>query len=90
MSSIDRLVCHESAGASLLASLSGGRLVEVAVVARGQADLAGALVVGRIERFVPELDAAFVDIGTGRAGFLRMRCTRASTASGRSSRRCGT
>ncbi|HEX2886709.1 ribonuclease E/G [Vineibacter terrae] len=71
MSSIDRLVCHETPGATLLASLSGGRLVEVAVAAKDHADLTGAVILGRIERFVPELDAAFVDIGAARAGFLR-------------------
>jgi ribonuclease E/ribonuclease G len=71
MTSIDRLVCHETPGATLLASLSGGRLVEVAIAAKDHADMTGALVLGRIERFVPELDAAFVDIGAARAGFLR-------------------
>ena len=71
MSSIDRLVCHETPGATLLASLSGGRLVEVAVAAKDHADLTGAVILGHIERFVPELDAAFVDIGAARAGFLR-------------------
>lgn len=71
MTSIDRLVCHETPGATLLASLSGSRLVEVAVATKDHVDLSGALVLGRIERFVPELDAAFVDIGAARAGFLR-------------------
>ncbi len=71
MTGIDRLVCHETAGATLLALLSGSRLVEVSVAVKGQTDLTGALILGRIERFVPELDAAFVDIGAARAGFLR-------------------
>ena len=71
MTGIDRLVCHETPGATLLASLSGGRLVEVAVATKDHTDLTGALILGRIERFVPELDAAFVDIGAARAGFLR-------------------
>ena len=71
MNGIDRLVCHETPGATLLASLSGGRLVEVAVATKERTDLTGALVLGRVERFMPELDAAFVDIGAARAGFLR-------------------
>lgn len=71
MTSIDRLVCHETPAATLVASLSGNRLVEVAVTPKDRVDLTGALVLGRIERFVPELDAAFVDIGAARAGFLR-------------------
>lgn len=71
MNGIDRLVCHETPGATLLASLSGGRLVEVSVAVKDRVDLTGALVLGRIERFAPELDAAFVDVGAERAGFLR-------------------
>ena len=55
----------------MLTSLSGSRLVEVAVAVKDHANLTGALILGRIERFLPELDAAFVDIGTERAGFLR-------------------
>ncbi|QQS13460.1 MAG: ribonuclease E/G [Rhodospirillales bacterium] len=71
VTTIDRLVCHETAAGTLLASLAGDRLVDVAVAPRDRSDLAGAIVIGRVERFASELDAAFVDIGTERGGFLK-------------------
>jgi ribonuclease G len=71
MSGIDRVVCHESEAATIIASLAGARLLDVNVRPRGHQDFEGTIILGRVERFSPELDAAFVDIGHTRGGFLR-------------------
>lgn len=71
MSGVDRVVCHEGEAATIIASLAGARLLDVTVRPRGKPDFEGAIIMGRVERFSPELDAAFVDIGQARGGFLR-------------------
>ena len=71
MSAVDRLVCYGGARATLVARLGGERLVSVDVHPAGRDDRAGSILLARVERFAPELDAAFVDIGGGRGGFLR-------------------
>ncbi len=71
MSGVDRVVCHEGEAATIIASLAGARLLDVTVRPRGHQDFEGAIILGRVERFSPELDAAFVDIGQARGGFLR-------------------
>jgi ribonuclease G len=68
---IDRLICHVLPKAHLIALVSAGRLVELQVVRRDKPSLVEGVFLGRIERVMAELDAAFVDIGTGRSGFLR-------------------
>ncbi|MBN9485675.1 MAG: ribonuclease E/G [Alphaproteobacteria bacterium] len=71
MSRIDRLICHVLPHAFLLAFVEEGRLVELRVARRDRPTLAEGIFLGRLERVMPELNAAFVDIGTGRSGFLR-------------------
>ena len=71
MSHIDRLICHALPRAFLMALVSDGRLVELQVARRDRPSRVESVFLGRIERVMPELDAAFVDIGTGRSGFLR-------------------
>jgi len=71
MSRIDRLICNVLPKAHLIALVSGGRLLELQVVRRDRPSLVEGVFLGRLERVMPELDAAFVDIGTGRSGFLR-------------------
>ena len=71
MSRIDRLVCHVLPKAFLMALVSGGRLVELQVVRRDTPSRVDSIFLGRLERVMTDLDAAFVDIGIGRAGFLR-------------------
>jgi ribonuclease E/ribonuclease G len=67
----DRLICHVLPRAFLMALSAEGRLVELQVVRRDRPSLVDGIFLGRLERVMPELDAAFVDIGTGRSGFLR-------------------
>ena len=71
MSRIDRLICHVMPKAFLMALTAEGRLVELQVVRRDRPSLVDGVFLGRLERVMPELDAAFVDIGIGRSGFLR-------------------
>lgn len=71
MSGIDRLICHVMPTAFLMALTSGGRLAELQVVRRDRPSLVDNVFLGRLERTMTDIDAAFVDIGTGRSGFLR-------------------
>jgi ribonuclease G len=71
MSRIDRLICHVMPNAFLMALVAGGRLVELQIVRRDRPTRVKSVFLGRLERVMPELDAAFVDIGIGRSGFLR-------------------
>jgi len=71
MSRIDRLICQVLPRAFLMALTADGRLVELQVVRRDRPSLVDGVYLGRLERVMADLDAAFVDIGTGRSGFLR-------------------
>ncbi len=71
MSQVDRLICHVLPKAFLMALTAGGRLAELKIVRRDRPSHVDSIFLGRLERVMPELDAAFVDIGIGHAGFLR-------------------
>jgi len=71
MSRIDRLICQVLPRAFLMALTAEGRLLELQVVRRDRPSLVDGVYLGRLERVMADLDAAFVDIGTGRSGFLR-------------------
>ena len=71
MSPVDRLICHVLPKAFLIALTAGGRLVELKIVRRDRPSHIDSVFLGRLERVMPDLDAAFVDIGVGRSGFLR-------------------
>ncbi len=71
MTRIDRLICQVLPQAFLLALVADGRLVELRIARRDRPSLVEGIFLGRLERVMPELDAAFVDIGIGRSGFLR-------------------
>lgn len=71
MSPVDRLICHVLPKAFLMALTAGGRLVELKIVRRDRPSHTDSVFLGQLERVMPDLDAAFVDIGIGRSGFLR-------------------
>ena len=71
MSKVDRLICHVLPNAFLMALTASGRLVELKIVRRDRPNHIDSVFLGRLERVMPDLDAAFVDIGIGRSGFLR-------------------
>src|SRR5262245_25732075 len=57
--------------AFLMALVADGRLLELQIVRRDKPSQVESVFLGRLERVMSELDAAFVDIGIGRSGFLR-------------------
>jgi ribonuclease E/ribonuclease G len=68
MAGSDEILYAWGPGESRLALKSGGQVVEIAVA---RPDLvAGAVFLGRVAEVVPALDAAFVDLGGERPGFL--------------------
>ncbi|SJZ67789.1 ribonuclease E [Enhydrobacter aerosaccus] len=71
MTRIDRLICQVLPHAFILALVAEGRLVELRIARRDKPSLTDGIFLGRLERVMPELGAAFVDIGIGRSGFLR-------------------
>ena len=71
MSDVDRLICHTLPKAFLMALVAQGRLAELQIVRRDRPSRVESVFLGRLERVMPDLDAAFVDIGIGRSGFLR-------------------
>ncbi|WP_422002431.1 ribonuclease E/G [Reyranella sp.] len=71
MNRVDRLICQVLPHAFLMALVSGGRLLELQLVRRDRPSRVESVFLGRLERVMPDLDAAFVDIGIGRSGFLR-------------------
>src|SRR3981189_2977666 len=54
-----------------MALVTDGGRVELQVVRRDTPSRVESVFLGRLERVMPDLDAAFVDIGIGRSGFLR-------------------
>ena len=64
------LLIDDSPGELRVALREGGRLTELVVERVGHESVVGNVYLGRIERVLPGLEAAFVDIGLGRSGFL--------------------
>lgn len=67
---IDEILLSVAPGETRTALMSGGRLVEFMLDRSGDADVTGNIYLGRVQKLMPGIDAAFVDIGLGRAGFL--------------------
>jgi ribonuclease G len=72
MTTIDQILVSRGPGETRVALLATGRLVELHVERAGQESLVGNIYLGRIEAVLPGLDAAFVDLGLDRAGFLAL------------------
>ncbi len=64
------LLIDDSPGELRAALREDGWLVELVVERAGHESIVGNVYLGRIERVLPGLDAAFVDIGLARSGFL--------------------
>lgn len=71
MSGIDTMVVRQRGKRTELALLAGTRLVEVRFSGELEADERGSIHLGRVERLAGDVEAAFVDFGASRAGFLR-------------------
>jgi ribonuclease G len=67
---IDEILINVGLTETRVALISGGRLVELGVARIGEDTMVGDVYLGRVDKVVPGMQAAFVDIGMNRAGFL--------------------
>ena len=72
----DELLINVMPGEIRAAVVGDGRLVELFVERQRRASQVGNVYLGRVERVLPGMDAAFVDLGTGRAGFIGLDAAR--------------
>ena len=68
----EELLINVIPGEIRAALVADGRLIEFSVARRAKTSAVGNVYLGRVERVLPGMEAAFVDIGTGRAGFLNI------------------
>ncbi|MBM3573396.1 MAG: hypothetical protein FJX52_13730, partial [Alphaproteobacteria bacterium] len=69
MAGIDEILISWSPGETRVAALAAGGLVEIGIE-RGADEIVGAIFRGRVLRVDAALNAAFVDIGRSKPGFL--------------------
>ena len=67
---IDEIVFNVSPGEMRAALMSGGRLIQLIVERAHAGSLVGNVYLGRVGKLAPSMEAAFVELGTARAGFL--------------------
>lgn len=68
----DSVLISRGPGETRVALLSDGRLKEILVAREGAVSVAGNVYLGRVEAVKKGIEAAFVDIGIGRSGFLAL------------------
>lgn len=78
---IDELLASKAGGLARIALRAEGRLVELFIGADGTTDAVGSIILGRVSAVLPGMEAAFVDIGAERAGFLSLAAPRADAES---------
>ena len=59
-----------------VARLRDGKLIDISITDLAQSSAVGSVVLGRVMRVAPQLNAAFVDIGTAKDGFLPAEAAR--------------
>ena len=74
------------AGETRIALVEDGNLVEVEYVRDGSESIVGNIYLGRVMRVVSGIDAAFIDIGIGRDGFLGLADVRPAEKDSRGDR----
>ena len=79
---IDEILSTSAGGKARIALREEGRVVDLVVSgdADGGGDTAGTIVLGRVTTVIKGMEAAFVDIGTDRAGFLSLVAPRVEDA----------
>ena len=65
-----RIVINSTHQEARVALLENDRLVEIHIERAQQRNIAGNIYLGRVNRVLPGMQAAFVDIGLGKAGFI--------------------
>ncbi|MHA1107667.1 MAG: Rne/Rng family ribonuclease [Alphaproteobacteria bacterium] len=76
----EELLINVAAGETRAAIVDDGALSEVVIERLGSESEIGRIYLGRVRRLMPGMEAAFVDIGTERAGFLPLRPPRGDSA----------
>ncbi|MAF94275.1 MAG: Rne/Rng family ribonuclease [Rhodospirillaceae bacterium] len=79
---VDSVLISRGPGETRVALLSDGRLKELLVYREGAPGVAGNIYLGRVEAVNKGIEAAFVDIGLGRSGFLALPEARPASAEG--------
>jgi ribonuclease G len=69
---IDEILATKSGGRARVALREDGRLVDLIIAGDGASDTVGSIVLGRVTAVLAGMEAAFVDIGAERAGFLSL------------------
>ena len=67
---VDRLLVSVAPGETRIAEMTLGKLTGFTVDRAGQHSIIGNIIAGRVEAVMPNLQAAFVDIGEARSGYL--------------------
>jgi ribonuclease G len=70
---IDEILFNDGIGETRAALLGGGVAREIWIENEDRTGAVGTVVLGRVQRVVPGLGAAFVDLGHGESGFLAAR-----------------
>ena len=78
----ESLLINVMPGETRAALVRHGRVVELFIERRGRESLVGNVYLGRVERVLDGMDAAFVDIGLGRSGFLGLDGARTGDSGG--------
>lgn len=78
----DELLINAIPGEVRAAIVSDGRLVDIQIEREGRQSQVGNIYLGRVERVIPGMDAAFVDMGTERSGFLGLDAAAALSDNG--------
>lgn len=76
----EELLINVAVGETRAAIVDGGTLKEVVIERAGNESQIGHIYLGRVRRLMPGMEAAFVDLGTERAGFLPLRPARGNDA----------
>jgi ribonuclease G len=69
---IDEILSTTAGGRARIALREEGRLVDLVIAGDGAPDTVASIVLGRVNAVLPGMEAAFVDIGAERAGFLSL------------------
>lgn len=65
-----QLVINSLSGETRIAVLEKSRLSELFIERKSGSSMSGNIYKGKVEKIVPGVQAAFVDIGTAKSGFL--------------------
>ena len=69
---VDSILINAAPGETRVALIEQGRLADLAIERAAEPSAVGHVYLGRIAKIVPALQAAFVDLGLPRAGFLEL------------------